>query len=780
MLIAVLSGFALAAVAPLLHRLARRYIGWVMALLPLALFGWFLNQDAAIAAGAHLQETTPWVPHFGVSLSFYLDGLSLLMALLVTGIGALIMIYAGSYLRDDPALGKFYLYILIFMASMLGVVLADNLLTLFVFWELTSISSYLLIGYKHTYADSRKAALQALVVTGAGGLAMLAGFILLGGVAGTFEISALLEQGEAIRGSELYVPLLLLIALGAFTKSAQFPFHFWLPGAMAAPTPVSAYLHSATMVKAGVYLLARLSPVLHETQAWQLLLIGFGLATMFTGGYLAVLQRDLKRILAYSTVSSLGMMVMLLGWGTKIAVEAAVLFLLVHSLYKGALFLVAGTIDHETGTRDIRRLGGLWRVMPLIAIGAALAALSMSGLPPLLGFVGKELIYEATIHLEHEAAQNQQTFAALLTAAELLTNIFAVTVAALIAIRPFYGPARETPVHPHAPPAGMWIGPLLLGALGLLLGLTAPLTQTYIIGPAASATYGAEVEFDLELWHGLTPMLLLSIVTLAGGATLYLLLPRLGPWLARLDLGARFGPERTFNASIDGLPGFARRVTDVIQNGYLRYYLATIIGVTVALLGYTFLTRVSLPAQLATGDLYLHEILIALVILAGVAMVVRARSLLVMVVSLGVVGYGTALIFVFYGAPDLAMTQFSIETLSVVLFVLTLYRLPALAQLSTRRARLRDWLIAVSAGALVTVIVLTVTATPLDSPLTRFYGDNSYIEAKGRNVVNVILVDFRGIDTMGEITVLSVAALGVAALLKLRPDRDKERKGGDD
>ena len=779
MLLAVLSGFALAALAPLICRAVRGRAGWLIALLPAALFVYFLSQDADIAAGAHLRESTPWVPSFGVNLSFHLDGLSLLMALLVTGIGALVTVYAGAYLRDDPHIGRFYLYLLAFMAAMLGLVLADNLLTLFVFWELTSVTSYLLIGYKHTYADSRKAALQALIVTGAGGLALLVGFVLLGSAAGTLEISDLLARGEAIRASELYLPLLLLIGLGAFAKSAQFPFHFWLPGAMAAPTPVSAYLHSATMVKAGVYLLARLSPALHETLAWQLLLISVGLATMLTGAYLSFIQQDLKRILAYSTVSSLGLMVMLLGWGTETAVEAATLFLLVHSLYKGALFLAAGAIDHATGTRDLARLGGLARVMPLLALGAGLAALAMSGIPPMLGFIGKELVYEATLPHHPATGLDQETAGALLTAAELASNIFAVAAAGLIAVRPFYGLARPTPKRPHAPPLALWIGPLALGALGLALGITSSLTQTYIIGPAASAIYGEAIELELELWHGLTPMLALSVATIAGGIVLYGLRDRLQPALARLaGVGARLGPERLFSAGVDGLPGLARRLTDVIQNGYLRFYVATVVGVTVALVGLTFIRGVALPAALALGDAQLYEVVIALVMLAGVALVVRARSLLVMVVSLGVVGYGTALIFVFYGAPDLAMTQFSIETLSVVLFVLMLYRLPALAQLSTRRARLRDWLIAAAAGALVTVVVLTVTAAPLESPLTRFVAENSYSAAKGRNVVNVILVDFRGIDTLGEITVLSVAALGVVALLRLRPGKEKAGEGG--
>ncbi|MFB3140368.1 MAG: proton-conducting transporter membrane subunit, partial [Candidatus Acidiferrales bacterium] len=391
--VAVLSGFVMALAAPWLHRIARSTSGWVLALFPLALTVYFAGQAGRVAAGEVLAVSIDWVPSLGIALSFYLDGLSLLFALLISGIGALVVVYAGGYLAGHAHLGRFYAFLLMFLASMLGLVLANNVITLFVFWELTSVSSYLLIGFEHEREAARQAALQALLVTGLGGLALLAGLLLLGQAGGSMELSELLTRGEAIQAHPFYAPILLLILAGAFTKSAQFPFHFWLPSAMEAPTPVSAYLHSATMVKAGIYLLARFNPVLGGTELWFYIVTAAGAATMLVGAYLAFQQSDLKRILAYSTMSALGMMVLLLGLGTELAVKAAIVSILVHALYKGALFLVAGAVEHETGTRDVDRLGGLRRAMPITAAAAALAALSMAGLPPLFGFIGKEMVY---------------------------------------------------------------------------------------------------------------------------------------------------------------------------------------------------------------------------------------------------------------------------------------------------------------------------------------------------------------------------------------------------
>lgn len=768
MLFTIACGFLVALIAPLLHRLLSHRVGWLLALLPVSLFLYLTSFIEQIQNGAVKTFSYLWVSSLNVDLNFVVDGLSLLMGLIVTGIGALIFIYAAGYLKDDEHLGRFYSFLLIFMAAMLGLVLSDNLLGVFIFWELTSISSYLLIGYKHRYEESRKAALTALIVTGSGSLAMLAGFILLGMIGGQWDISQLDNQHDLIRAHSLYLPILVLVAFGAFTKSAQFPFHFWLPGAMAAPTPVSAYLHSATMVKAGVFLLARLNPVLGSTDEWRMLITSFGLATMLIGGFLSIRQTDLKRILAYSTVSSLGLMVMLLGWGTKVAIEAMMLFLLVHSLYKGALFLVAGTIDHETGTRDIEQLGGLARAMPFLGFGAVLAALSMSGIPPLIGFIGKELIYEATLAYESGKTFGLDLPNLALTITAVIGNMAAITVACLVVIVPFWGHQKETPLRPHAPSITLWLGPTILGVLSLLFGLVPSLVDETLIAPASTAVYHQQVQIHLSLWHGITPMLILSIITVVGGATFFLQRKKLQSFLDRLDVGAQYSVERGFGTGIDQLPHIATRITRVFQSGYLRYYVATIIGTTVLLAGYPLLNRVGLPTLPSQIDALIYELIIAGAILSGVFMVLTSKRLLFTVAALGVIGYGSALIFVLYGAPDLAMTQFAIETLSVVLFVLVLYRLPNLAHLSSRRSRIRDALVASAAGGIVTILVLVISSIPLDSKLTSFFATSSYAEAKGRNIVNVILVDFRGFDTLGEITVLAVAAIGVFALLKLR------------
>lgn len=772
MLFVLLTAFALALFAPLIQRFARDLTGWVLAIVPAAIFAYLLSLAPTIAQGETLRESYAWVPSMGVDVALRLDGLSLLMALIVSGVGVFIFIYGGGYLKGDAALDRFYAFLSVFMAAMLGVALSDNLILLFVFWELTSVSSYLLIGFKHNYEDSRKAALKALVITGAGGLAMLAGLILLGLIVGSSSISEILAQGDIIRASPLYLPALILIAIGAFTKSAQFPFHSWLPGAMAAPTPVSAYLHSATMVKAGVFLLARLSPSLGGTPEWVGIVTTFGAVTMLMGGLIALKQTDLKRILAFSTISSLGMMVMLLGLNNKVAIEAAMLFMLTHSLYKGALFMIAGTIDHETGTRDVTQLGGLYRVLPMVALSAALAALSMSGIPPLIGFISKELTYEATLGYPDVTT----TSALLITAMAVLANMATIAVAILTAFKPFMGEQHETPKHPHPAPLSLWIGSFTLGILSVGFGLFALPVGQYLIGPATAAVYGKPIELELALWHGLNPMLILSIITVIGGVLVYWRLSTVKRIIAAVDAGERIGPDRIINATLDGLPAFAQRVTRFTQSGYLRQYVGVTIGVMVALVGYLFIRWVTPPAlaDLAAqfGDFVVYETILAVVMLSAVLLVLSAKTLLFMIASLGVIGFSQSLLFVMHGAPDLAMTQFSIETLSVVLFVLMLYRLPDLAHASTRLSRFRDTLIAAAAGGLVTVLILTVTSVPLQSPLTQYFVENSLTKAKGANVVNVILVDFRGFDTLGEITVLATASIGVYAMLKLRKRPD--------
>lgn len=753
--------------APQMHRRWPALAGWLLALLPLGLLAYFAALAREVMAGNALASSYRWIPGLGVELALRLDGLSLLFALLITGIGALVFIYTGAYLAGDPMVGRLYTLLLIFMASMLGLVLSDNLLGLFVFWELTTVSSYMLIGYKHRYEKARKAALQGLLVTGAGGLALLAGIVLLGQIAGTLQISALAGQAAAIQAHPLYGTMLACVLLGAFTKSAQFPFHFWLLGAMEAPTPVSSYLHSATMVKAGVFLLARLNPALGGTAAWQTTLTLVGLVTLVVSMVMAVLQTDLKRILAYTTVAALGTLVLLLGVGTEDAVKAAMVFILVHALYKGALFMVAGSVDHETGTRDIRLLGGLRGAMPLTAAAGALAALSMAGVPLLFGFVAKELIYKSLV---------PQPAVLWLT---VLANVLLFAAAGLVAAQVFFGrrPVEPTPKRPREAPLAMLLGPGLLAGLGVVLGVLPQLADGLMSG-AVSAGLGVPKSVELHLLPELEgPALValgLSGLTIALGVALYLargVLPRLAE---RLAVPLSYGPERGYYALLDGTLGFARLQTRLLQNGYLRYYLIMIIVTAVGLTGYALLARVPLGIPPLTG-VRVHEAIFALLIVVATVVVLRARSRLTAVISLGVVGYSMAMTFIFYGGPDLAMTQFAIETLSVVLFVFVLYRLPRFTNLSSRAARIRDMLVAGSAGLLMTTITLAVLTAPGESRLERYFAESSYTLANGLNVVNVILVDFRGVDTMGEITVLAMAAIGIYALIRLRvPDEEEQ------
>jgi multicomponent Na+:H+ antiporter subunit A len=767
MIAVVLAGFFAAIAAPFIHRANPKYSGYILTLVPVFIFAYLATYIPDVAAGESLTIHYLWFPEFDIHIGFLIDGLGLVFAFIVTGIGALIVFYGSSYLQGHPKQGRFYSYLFFFMASMLGVVLSDNLITIFIFWELTSISSYLLIGFNHESEKSRNAALQALLVTGGGGLALLTGMIIMGLAGGSFTISELLAQSEVIVAHELYIVLLVLICWGAFAKSAQFPFHFWLPNAMEAPTPVSAYLHSATMVKAGVYLLARLNPIIGTTDIWQITLISFGGFTMVLGAIQALGQTDLKRILAYTTVSALGILVFLIGIGTQYAITAAITFLVVHAMYKGALFLVAGAIDHETGTRDVRMLGGLGKKLPYIMIAAMLAALSYAGLPPLFGFIGKELIYESTLH----AAWLPE----LLTAVVVLVNMILVATAIMVGVKPFFGKLKDTPKHPHPAPVRLWLPPLLLALAGLLFGIFPELISETIIGPAANASKNLIFDAKLHLWHGFTLSLLLSLITLAGGI-LFFFGRNIGRRLdSYLMLHTEYRMESVYDGAIDGMLKFASWQTNFLQNGYLRHYILWLISSFLALgvLALTLFVDLSV-IRLSMHHIYTYEILIVVVILLAAIFAVKSKSVLGSIASLGITGYGIALLFVFFGAPDLALTQFSIETLTVILLVLVVYKIPRFASYSSRNTKIRDALISIAVGAFITTILLVLLSTEQPETISQFFLDNSYVLAHGRNVVNVILVDFRALDTMGEITVLAIAAIGVITLLKLRIG--KERK----
>ncbi len=764
MLSALLLIFILALLAPTLHRVLRGATGWALAVPVAAVTGWFGTLLPGIASGGVFQESRAWVPALGIDLAFRIDGWALLFLLLIAGIGALILIYAGGYLHGHRHEGRFYGFILLFMGSMLGLVSADNLILMFVFWELTSFSSYLLIGFDHEKKESRAAALQALLVTGGGGLALLAGFVLIGKVGGTFSFSTLLESPDVLREHALYLPILLLVLAGAFTKSAQFPFHFWLPGAMAAPTPVSAYLHSATMVKAGIFLLGRFSPLLGSTEAWHQIVTTVGAVTMLAGALLALPQTDLKRLLAYSTVSGLGTLTLLLGIGTTLAIKAAAIFLLVHSLYKGALFMVAGAVDHEAHTRDVRSLSGLFKVMPITALAAGAAALSMSGFPPLVGFISKELLYEA----------NLEAGSLLVTAAGLAANVIMVAVAIIVGFRPFHGPPQVAPQAMHEPPLALWLGPAVLAALGLVAGILPNLVDRPLLAAAVSAILGVETPVQLKLWHGFNLVLGLSVLTVLAGLAVYAVRDRIRTVAARLAPIARVGPERAYALGLQALTFVADRQTRLLQHGYLRGYVLTVLIVATALAGFALSRFGAVPLWIGFEDVRFHEVAIGVIILSAALVAANARSRLAAVAALGVVGYSVALIYGLYGAPDLAVTQILVETLTLVLFVLVVAHLPHFSTFGGPRRRRFDALFAAVAGVVITLLVLKALHVDSGARVSEYFAENA-LRAQGRNVVNVILVDFRALDTLGEIAVLSVAALGVFALLKLRP---YSKKGG--
>ncbi len=739
---------------------------WLLAAIPAGLAAWLILLAPAALSGAGPSIAIPWVPQLGVYFALRLDGLSLLFALLISGVGAVIVLYSGYYLADRTRIGRFLAYIFLFMGSMLGVVLANDLVSLFVFWELTSVSSYLLIGFNHENERARYGALKALLITAGGGLAMLLGLVLMGLAGGTLRISELLTESAALKASPYFLPMLLLILLGAFTKSAQFPFHIWLPDAMAAPSPVSAYLHSATMVKAGIYLLARLYPALGDDVAWRVIVSDVGLITMVVGAYLAFKQTDLKALLAYSTISTLGLIVGVIGLGTADAVMAAMVMILAHALYKAALFLVVGTVEHETGSRDWRRLGGLARAMPVTAAAAFVASLSLAGLPPVLGFIAKEQFFEAETHL-------QAGF--LLTLLGPLLGVVAATFGmaySILLVRDvFFGPRQETPKHPHEAPIGMLIGPGLLAVLSIVLAWP-PLLAVVdkLLYGAASASLGRPLgDVHLALWHGINLPLILSGVAVTAGIILYW--QRRRYWALQRRVPESVSLNRVYDGGLAGLNRLALGVTGALQTGTLRHYLLIILSTMTALVLWALVTgeRLSWLLFFDLSQVAAYELAAAALMIVAAVAVVFVPSRLGAIAALGTVGFLMSLFYVLYSGPDLALTQLLVETLTVIILLLVFYFLPRFFEdRSPLPNRWRDVGIAAGVGSLVTVLVILAVPIDLSPTISSFYVENSLAKAYGANIVNVILVDFRGLDTLGEITVLTIAALGVTGLLKLR------------
>lgn len=744
----------------LLQRRGFSAAAWAAAV-PTAASLLLLVRDApAILAGEQVIVSWPWLPELGLNLSFKLDGLGFLFALLILGIGLLIILYARYYLSEQDRIGRLYALLMFFVAAMLGIVLSENALLLVVFWELTSLVSFLLIGFWTHSPLARQGARMAFVVTGGGGLALLAGVLLVGNIAGSFELSAWFAARDAIRGHAHFNVALALILLGAFTKSAQFPFHFWLPAAMAAPTPVSAYLHSATMVKAGVFLLARLYPLLGGNVVFEYVTTAVGLVTFVFGAYVAMFRHDLKGLLAYSTISHLGLITFLLGLDTPMSSVAAIFHIGNHATFKASLFMAAGIIDHECGTRDMRRLGGLWRHMPHTTTLAIVAASAMAGVPLFNGFLSKEMFFAEALDLHHLPLLGGMG-PALVT----LGSMFSVAYSARFIHDVFFDEPHDLPRTPHEPPRYMKIPVEILAisciAVGVLPNYTiAPLVDAAVrdvVGPALPA-------YRIALWHGFTLPLIMSAVALGGGVLTYWLLHR--RYDLHLHVPVRYTGRLLFQHAYDGLIALAGRVTARLQNGSLQRYLALVIATFIGLGAWSFLDRgleAAGAASTPVGPLGL--VVWSVAITAALGAVWFHHERVIALILSGVVGLAASMTFAYFSAPDLALTQLAVEVVTTVLLLLALVLLPqSTARESTRWRNARDAALAVAAGAGVAVLSWAALTRESES-IAWYFLENSVPRGGGRNAVNVILVDFRGFDTFGEIIVLGMAAMGARLLL---------------
>lgn len=762
LLLIVLLPFLGIVLPPLAIRYGRSACAWATAAPPLLGLVLLLGQAPAVFRGEIPSVSWPWLPGLGLDFAFFLDGYGFLFAGLIYGIGLLIILYARYYLSEADPMGRFYAMLLAFMGAMLGIVLADNILLLIVFWELTSISSFLLIGYWRHQAEARQGARMALAITGAGGLALLGGALLLGEIVGSYSLREILAAGDLIRGHELYVPALLLVLLGAFTKSAQVPFHFWLPHAMAAPTPVSAYLHSATMVKAGVFLLGRLFPALAGTEIWTLLVTGFGLATMVFAAYGALFKDDLKGLLAYSTISHLGLITLLFGLGTPAGAVAGVFHIINHATFKASLFMSAGIIDHEAGTRDIRRLGGLRRYMPITMWLAMIAAAAMAGVPLLNGFLSKEMFFHEMVVEGRQFGIGGWVLPVIATLGGLLSAAYSIRFVHDV----FFGEAREAlEKTPHEPPRYMRVPVEILIGLCVAVGVAPALVVGPLLGVAVGGVLLGDVPyFSLAIWHGFNVPLMMSVIALGGGVALYAVRER-AEALHRRTFPAITG-KGCFDALVARTVGLAGAVVRVLDDGTTRRNVLLIVGAAVLLA-----LAAALEHGIAPGGAERIEApppALAIWLLLLVTLVALGRyhhQRFFALIAVGVVGLLSALTFVYVSAPDLALTQLSVEVVTTALLLLSLNLLPRRSPHESTPGRRRfDAVFSLVAGGGVAAAAYAVMTRPFES-ISQFHLEQSVPGGGGHNVVNVILVDFRGFDTLGEITVVGIAALCVYAML---------------
>ncbi|MFD2114708.1 Na+/H+ antiporter subunit A [Paenibacillus yanchengensis] len=792
----VLTPFFFACFVPVLFKKVRSiHTGWFVLLVPLLLFSYFFtyfiaNYFPQNSAMTPMLFSIPWIPSLGMHFTVYVDGLSLLFLLIITGIGLLVVLYSIYYMsKEREALHNFYIYLLMFMGAMLGVVLSDNVLVLYLFWELTSVSSFLLIAYWYQRKNSRHGAQKAMLITMFGGFAMLIGFLMLGQMADTLSIREMITSLDSMTDHALFFPAMLLILLGAFTKSAQFPFHIWLPDAMEAPTPISSYLHSATMVKAGIYLIARFTPIFGGQMEWFWIIVTVGVVTLFWGSFMAVRQVDLKALLAYSTVSQLGLIVTLLGIGSLAlndqistnttiqgifagAMLAAIFHLVNHSIFKGSLFMVVGILDHETGTRDVRRLGGLMSIMPISFTLAMIGGLSMAGLPPFSGFLSKEMFFTGVLSV----ARHMPAWTVILPIVAWLASIFTFVYCCKLVFRTFTGEHRPELLDrkPHEAPLGMLIPPAILACLVILLFFFPNVLSQKVLQPALLAILPdltmQTVPTQISAWHGFNLELLMTILVVIIGSWLFIQFKR---WADIYDnLPRKYTLNNMYDRSLHSLEKMAAKLTGSYMTGSLTHYLMYIFSFLIIVVGGSLLLQGAFVIDWSyTSPIMPHEYILGLLIVALSIYVIFVNSRIQSIVTVGGIGYLVSLFFVIFRAPDLALTQLVVETITTSLFLLCFYFLPKLKkELKPLKLNIAHLLISIGVGATLTLVGLSAMGHKLFPSISSYFEDADTL-AGALNMVNALLVDFRAFDTMLEIVVLFIAGIGVYTLVKHRKSR---------
>lgn len=800
--LAIIIPFIAALFIPLLNKRTRIHTGWFVLAVPVVLLVAFLRYIPSLVRGETFAHTIQWIPTYGIEFTTYLDGLSMIFSLLITGIGSLVVLYSIYYLSSKESLSHFYVYLLLFMGAMLGVVFSDNMMVLYVFWELTSISSFLLIAFWYHRKQSRYGAVKSLLITVSGGFAMLAGFIMVYLMTGTMSIRDIVSSVGSIHDHALFIPAMILLLLGAFTKSAQFPFHIWLPDAMEAPTPVSAYLHSATMVKAGIYLVARFTPIFGGDEVWFWLVSGVGLLTLFWGSFFAIRQTDLKALLAYSTISQLGMIMTMIGLGSAAldlgysqssviytqAMFAALFHMVNHSTFKGALFMVVGIIDLQMGTRDIRRLGGLMSLMPFSFTVAMLGSFSMAGLPLFNGFLSKEMFFTSVLNIAQLDIFSLDTWGTLFPVVAWTASVFTFVYCLIIVFKTFFGeykgrhlegkPSEHKQVEP---PVGMLMSPLILGVFIVGIFFFPNIIGKYIIFPAMGSIFPTfnlqAADFPISAWHGFNTELWMTIGIIVLGTLLYLtfrywrIIYRLFPETRSLDA--------LYNHTLEGMERGASRVTKGYMTGFLRDYLVYIYLFFIALVSGVMLYTGSFSVDFSNdSQVTSYEWIFMIIIITSAVAILFAKSRLTAILLNSVIGFSVVFFFVLFRAPDLALTQTIIETVTTVLFLLSFYFLPDWKKEKTPvKSKVTNALISVAVGTIFIAVGLSVNSGQLSESISKFF-ENAYELAGGNNIVNAILGDFRAFDTMLEVVVLFIGGIGVYAFLKLKDG--KERKNIED